>query len=371
MKRSLVLLLTLVILIGCLAGCMEETGGGQSRVITDLSGRKVTIPEKVESILAIPWPWASIVFAVDGTDEHIAAISETAKKSYEKSMFKTLAPGLSERSTSFIADGSAGDFGLVDFSEMAEIDPDLVLIYRSQSETISGFDMLQVPVVVINYGSLDQVHKGIRLLGEILHKEDRAEQIIAFHEETEAQVQALVRDISPESKPSVLYLYNSSLVTQPIGFPVWMIEKAGGINAAADVQIPADATNNFVTLDSDTIYALDPDVIILSNFDSFTPEDVYNNNVAGMDWSGLRAVKNRQVYKIPMGIYRWSQPNAEAHLFMEWLGKLMQPEAFAEVDLRADTLEFYRTMFDYELSDKELDQIYYTGLNPGLRLWAE
>ena len=370
MKRSLVLLLTLVILIGCLAGCMEETGGGQSRVITDLSGRKVTIPEKVESILAIPWPWASIVFAVDGTDEHIAAISETAKKSYEKSMFKTLAPGLSESSTSFIADGSAGDFGLVDFSEMAEIDPDLVLIYRSQSETISGFDMLQVPVVVINYGSLDQVHKGIRLLGEILHKEDRAEQIIAFHEETEAKVKALVRDISPDNKPSVLYLYNSSLVTQPIGFPVWMIEKAGGINAAADVQIPADATNNFVTLDSDTIYALDPDVIILSNFDSFTPEDVYNNNVAGMDWSGLRAVKNRQVYKIPMGIYRWSQPNAEAHLFMEWLGKLMQPEAFAEVDLRADTLEFYKTMFAYELSDKELDQIYYTGLNPGLRLWA-
>ena len=83
----------------------------------------------------------------------------------------------------------------------------------------------------------------------------------------------------------------------------------------------------------------------------------------------MTAVRNRRVYKIPMGIYRWSQPNVEAHLFMEWLGKVLQPEAFADVDLKADTLEFYRLMFNYELSDTELEQIYYTSLNPGLSLW--
>lgn len=384
-KNAIALLLTLCLLLGALSGCSSKTEEPQgsaaesseneaeaasgTRTITDLEGREVTIPENVESVIAIPWPWTSIVFAVDGTDEHIASMSATAMKSYEKCMFKTLAPDLADKDTSYIEDGTGGAFGTVNFEEMANIDPDLVLMYKAQMDTIPSYDAIDVPVAVVNYGTLEQVHEGIKLLGEIFHKEDRAAQIIAYHEDTEAKVAELTADCADADKPSVLYLYNSTLMTQPIGFPGWMIEQAGGVNAAKDVQVASDATNNFATLDMETIYAMDPDIIIMSNFDPFTPEDIYSNTLAGADWSQLKAVKNHQVYKIPMGIYRWSQPNVEAHLFLEWLGKIVQPEAFADVDLKADTVEFYKTMFNYDLSDAELDQIYKTELNPTLSLW--
>ncbi|KIR03365.1 Iron(III) dicitrate-binding protein [Lachnospiraceae bacterium TWA4] len=330
----------------------------------------MTIPENVNSVVAIPWPWTSIVFAVDGTDEHIASMSATAKKSYEKCMFKTLAPKLADSNSSFIDDAAAGGvFGAVNFEEMAKMDPDLVLIYKSQSGDIPSYDAIDVPVVIVNYGTLDQVQKGIRLLGEIFHKEDRAEKIVSYHKDTEEKVKDLVKDVK-EDKPSVLYLYNSKLMTQPEGFPGWMIEEAGGINAAKDLQVASDATNNFATMDMETIYELDPDVIIMSNFDPFIPEEIYNNTLANSDWSKLKAVKNKQVYKIPMGIYRWSQPNVEAHLFLEWLGKIVQPEAFKSVDLKSETKEFYKTMFDYDLSEEELNGIYKAKLNSTLNLWS-
>jgi iron complex transport system substrate-binding protein len=148
-----------------------------------------------------------------------------------------------------------------------------------------------------------------------------------------------------------------------------MIEEAGGVNAGGTLEITGDNTSGFVAMDMEKIYAMDPDIIIMSNFDPFTPEQIYNNEIADADWSQLKAVQNHRVYKIPMGIYRWSQPNVEAHLFLEWLGKLTQPEAFAEVDLKADTIEFYKTMFNYDLSEAELYQLYRTAMNETANIW--
>ncbi len=231
------------------------------------------------------------------------------------------------------------------------------------------YETIGVPAVVINYGTMEQVEKGITLLGEILHKEDRAQALVDYQVTTEEKIAAMAADIKEEEKPTVLYLYNSTLMTQPVGFTADMITEAGGMNAAANVQIPEDSTNNFATLDMEEIYAMDPDIILMSNFDPFTPEDIYGNTLADADWSKLKAVQNKQVYKIPMGLYRWSQPNVEAHLYLEWLGKVMHPAVFESVDIKADILNFYKDMFSYDLNEEELAQIFRSKANAGVKLW--
>ncbi len=346
--------------------CAEEA----TRTVVDLADRQVELPENVESIISIPWPWASIVFAVDGTEEHIAGMAETAKKAYNNSMFKVLAPSLGEADSEYIDDAAAGGtFGQVNFEEMAKIDPDMVLVYKAQSADFPNYETIGVPAVVINYGTMEQVEKGITLLGEILHKEDRAQALVDYQVTTEEKIAAMAADIKEEEKPTVLYLYNSTLMTQPVGFTADMITEAGGMNAAANVQIPEDSTNNFATLDMEEIYAMDPDIILMSNFDPFTPEDIYGNTLADADWSKLKAVQNKQVYKIPMGLYRWSQPNVEAHLYLEWLGKVMHPAVFESVDIKADILNFYKDMFSYDLNEEELAQIFRSKANAGVKLW--
>ena len=102
------------------------------------------------------------------------------------------------------------------------------------------------------------------------------------------------------------------------------------------------------------ILAIDPDIILMSNFDSFTPADLYENRLDGQDWSQVSAVLNHRVYKTPMGIYRWDAPGVETPLMMRWLAQLIQPEIFAEIDIEQDTRAFFQDYFGYSLTDEDL-----------------
>lgn len=45
----------------------------------------------------------------------------------------------------------------------------------------------------------------------------------------------------------------------------------------------------------------------------------------GQDWNQLKAVKNKQVYKVPLGIYRWYPPNGDAPLVLKWMAQHNHP----------------------------------------------
>jgi len=111
-----------------------------------------------------------------------------------------------------------------------------------------------------------------------------------------------------------------------------------------------------------------PDIIILSNFDKFLPEDIYNNKFEGQDWSKINAVKNKKVFKAPIGIYRWDAPSAETPLMIKWIAKVANPELFNDYNMRKDIKDFYLNFFNYKLSDEQLNFILNSKVNKGLNL---
>lgn len=64
--------------------------------------------------------------------------------------------------------------------ELVRLNPDLVIIWDYQKEEKEKLDKLGIPAVAIRYGDLDDVKNGIRLLGDILGKEKRAADLLAF-----------------------------------------------------------------------------------------------------------------------------------------------------------------------------------------------
>ena len=117
-------------------------------------------------------------------------------------------------------------------------------------------------------------------------------------------------------------------------------------------------TGNNKDISMEEVYRINPDIILLSNFDNFVPDDLYENRIAGQDWSTVKAVQNHRVYKVPMGIYRWDAPGVETPLMMKWLAKLLQPEIFKDMDVRADTKKFYKDFMKYDVSDEDLAMIF-------------
>ena len=104
------------------------------------------------------------------------------------------------------------------------------------------------------------------------------------------------------------------------------------------------------------IYSWNPEIIYITNFTPVQPEDFYNNTIPGQDWSQVEAVKNKQVYKIPLGIYRWFPPSGDAPLMLKWLANHNQPDLF-DYDMNNEIKSYYKDFYGYEVTDEDVEQI--------------
>lgn len=251
----------------------------------------------------------------------------------------------------------------MNYEEVAKLKPDVVVIWDYQPEMGKKLAELGIPSVAIKYGTMEDVQKGIKLVGDITNQQERANALIQYHKDTNSYLKSKESSFANKNKPKVLYLRDEQLqVAAGNSVNQIMIERAGGINAANEI------SGQWTKMTMEQIMAANPDVIVISNFSKVLPEDLYTNKFPGQDWSNINAVKNKRVYKAPMGIYRWDAPCVETPLMIKWLGKVLQPEVFTDYDMRSDLKSFYKTFLNYNLNDAELDQILNSKYNPDLKI---
>ena len=108
------------------------------------------------------------------------------------------------------------------------------------------------------------------------------------------------------------------------------------------------------------IYQWDPEIIYITNFSETLAEDLLDNKVNGQDWSKVKAVKTKKVYKIPLGIYRWYPPCTDAPLMLKWLAQKNHPELFREIRIEDEIKAYYQQFYQYRLTEQEIQKM----LNP-------
>lgn len=366
-SRYHISLLLVIVFMFSLAGCQSSGDGGkpaaekkpETRIVTDLVGNQVTIKANVEKIAVVPIPWATIVYAVDGSGKKIVGMHPSAMKAYQKNILKVMAPEIANANSTFVDN----NFN-VNYEEVAKLKPDLVVIWDYQPEIGKKLAELGIPSVAIKYGTLEDVQNGIKLVGQILDQQERAAALIKYQQETNSYLKSKESTLAGKDKPKTLYLRDEQLqVATGQSVNKIMINTAGGVNVADEV-----TGDSWKKVTMEQVIAWNPEVIILSNFSEILPEDLYSNKFSGQDWSKIEAVKNKKVYKAPMGIYRWDAPCVETPLMIKWLGKVFHPEVFTDYDMRVDLKNFYQTYFNYKLTDPELDQILSSKLNPVLKI---
>ncbi len=106
------------------------------------------------------------------------------------------------------------------------------------------------------------------------------------------------------------------------------------------------------------IYNWNPDMIFLTNFTPALPEDLYTNAIGGYDWSSIKAIQKKQVYKNPLGMYRWAPPSSDTPLALQWFAKQMQPELFADIDMDKEIISYFKKFYGVELTKDDLKAIY-------------
>lgn len=333
-----------------------ETAVTATKTIVDHAGNEVTIPNELEKVVIsglLPLPSVFVQFR--GSAEEIVGMHPGSMSAAENSYLVNIFPEILEADTSFVVNGT------VNIEELMKLEPDVVYYSAANKEEYELYKKAGIPAIgfsttIADYDCVETYAKWIELFGEIYGEQGTADAIIAEGRQVAEEIKQLTENLTEEERPDVLILYhytNGTLTTAGSNFfSEYWLDIAGADNVAAELNAGAE-------INMEQIYEWDPDMILITNFSPYLPEDFYNNTIEGHDWSNVKAVKEGKVYKFPLGMYRWFPPASDTPLTLQWLAKTIQPEIFAELDMDHEIKEFYEKYYDVELTDEDVQDIYH------------
>lgn len=314
-------------------------------VIEDQLGKTIefdAVPQRVATTI-MPFPY--IYYAMMGNTDTLVGVNPSSIKAYEDSVLKDMYPELASAETAF----TGTDF-VVNVEEVLKLQPDVVFQWNYMEEEIEKMEAAGIKVVALQYGSLEDLETWINILGKLFDKEERAEELLAYFHESVKEVTDKTETLTEDQIRKVLLMYDN-LKVSGTGFLNYWVESAGGVNYAKDL------SGEQLNVNMEQIYEWNPEIVFIGNFTDMQPSDLVENKLEGQDWSVVEAVKNKQVYKVPIGGYRWDPPGVETPLTVKWVAKIQHPELFADIDMRQETADFFKEVYDFTLTEEMLDMI--------------
>jgi len=125
---------------------------------------------------------------------------------------------------------------------------------------------------------------------------------------------------------------------------------AGVINVSVGKSLHEKEDKSFADIEQILIW--NPDVIIVN--EDGVAKEILNDK----KWSPIKAVQNKKVFSIPVGISRWGHPGGlETPLAILWTAKTVYPILFSDIDLKKEMSSFYNTHFNLSLDEEMTNKI--------------
>lgn len=326
----------------------QETA--ETREITDMAGRKVTVPtaENIKSVFSTG-PVAAIFLYMVAPDKLLGWNYEL--NDVEKSIILDKYQDLS-------------NFGMgdaVNYEAVIAANPTIAINSGKINDTmVSDCDALSeslgIPVVAVD-NELNNSAEAFRFMGELLGVEDHAEELAQYAEQVFTDINAL-SDIPEEKKVSV-YFGNGedSLETAPRGSQHAQILDAINAVNVADLEL---GDGSRVQISAEQLLAWDPDVIVVNGepkadkSGSSAAEDILSNP----DYASLKAVQDQKVYGTPNAPFSWvDRPAGPNRLIgMRWFSALIYPE-YIKCDINEEIHKFFDLFYHVDLSDEQLENV--------------
>ena len=326
----------------------QETA--ETREITDMAGRKVTVPtaENIESVFSAG-PVAAIFLYMVVPDKLLGW-------NYE----------LNDVEKSIILDKyqDLPNFGMgdaVNYEAVIAANPTIAINSGKINDAmVSDCDALSeslgIPVVAVD-NELNNSAEAFRFMGELLGVEDHAEELAQYAEQVFTDINVL-SDIPEEKKVSV-YFGNGedSLETAPRGSQhAQILDVINAVNVA-DLEL---GDGSRVQISAEQLLAWDPDVIVVNGepkadkSGSSAAEDILSNP----DYASLKAVQDQKVYGTPNAPFSWvDRPAGPNRLIgMRWFSALIYPE-YIKCDINEEIHKFFDLFYHVDLSDEQLQNV--------------
>ena len=335
----------------------EESSSAGTITITDHADKQVEVPSDIQKIAVCDiFPLPSVLAVFFDSADKIVGMPEPSMTAAKNGLLGQLYPEILNAKTGYI-DGTN-----VNMEELTALEPDVVFYSASSPElgdqlTEAGFAAVAISVNKWDYDCIETLNNWIDLLSQMFPDSDKAELVKTRSNEMYDMVQERVKDIPDDERANAFFLFQYSDTTLLTSgrqfFGQWWADAIGAKNAATELE-----QDNSAPVNMEQIYAWNPDLIFMTNFNTYYPDDLYNNTVEGYDWSEVDAVKNKRVYKMPLGMYRSYTPGVDCPVTLLWMAKTAYPEKFEDVDVIKEAKSYYKEVFGIDLTDEQAQSIF-------------
>jgi len=328
MKKTGLLICCVIIMWGFSTTC----AAARTVTVTDMVGREVTAPFDPARIVCIG-PGALRLIVYLQAESKVVGVEDMEKMNPGGRPYWIAHPELARLPRC----GPGGPSGInkkPDLEAVLSVKPDVIFITYMDGRLADEVQRtLGIPVVVLTYGTLatfdEAVYDALRVAGRILHREKRADRVVAYIESLRADMRTRTKDIPESARPSVY--------VGGIGF-----KGSYGIESTEQRYIPLDwvgadniagrvkpGIGNHVFMDKETLLKLNPDVVFVDGGGLLLVTEDYRKKPDF--YHALRAFSRRQMYILLP--FNWYTTNIETALADAYaIGKILYKDRFKDID---------------------------------------
>ena len=325
----------------------------EARTITDMAGRTVEIPDKINKVYVNHQPGVVLMHTID--------LDLLCAYAFN------LLPGekriIPEKYHSIPVLGTVGGNNSGNKEVIMAAKPDIAIMFTYLEDlTISMADDFQkstgIPVVMAEM-TVKKIPEVYRFVGKVIDREERCNKLAEYCEKILEKAEIIVKEIEDSKKVRVYYAQgpkglNSSAAGTSHGE---IIDMAGGFNVVER----NSAADGRIAVNMEQVLIWNPDVILLADrIHSAAPTEKDANKLLQSlhdGWKNIKACKEGRVYFVPCIPYNVLDmpPSVNRIIGILWLGDILYPGKFT-TDIRKDFTEFYDLFYNYKVTDKELDE---------------
>lgn len=353
MKNKKIISCILAIILACslFAGCSgsadpagsQNSAGADVIEFKDMGGREIKLEGDIERVVAIGSALRLYTY-VAGTDKLVGVEKEQQN--------------IESGRPYIMANPSLKDLPIIGEGHPADPDPELII--QVEPDVIIAGDIMDkasleklesktgVPVVIINCGSTavfdPNTYQAIRIIGKVIGREDRAQEVVNFMENCKQELADLTKDLPEEEKPTVyvgglshkgMHGIESTAGQSPL------LTAIGAKNVVDEL-----GKKSSIMIDKEQLIEWDPDILIIDENGLSIVMDDYRKNKDF--YNSLSAVKNGKVYaQLPYVSYYNNVETAIADIY--YVGKILYPDAFKDIDPAAKADEIYNFLLGQPL----------------------
>ena len=296
-RYLLILLLIIQGTIVSLPACAQNVN------VTDLLGRRMTIPKDPVRVVSLAPNITEIVYAL-GQSQRLVGATTYSDYPVEADMLPKV-----------------GSYVHLDLERIVSLAPDLCLAIKdgNPAAAVSRLESLGIPVYAVDPRDLESVMDTMSRIGRLLQADKQAGQLV---QGMRRRIQAVERLVAKtDYRPGLFFQIGVSPIVS-VGTNTFiheLIVQAGARNLAEGV-IP------YPRFSKEQVLGMSPDVIIVT---SMARKAVFEKiKQDWYQWTNLPAVKNDRIYFKDSGLF--DRPSPRLVDALEILVRLIHPEMFKE-----------------------------------------